>query len=190
VKDGRLAAGVTVAYLQAILLNMGLTDAQYQYILNALRNYPVIFDDAFISDKITYAVSQQIYVALQTMPPLIDPNGRIDMEHLTGANVQLCLGNLLLSGTITQSQIAGIYRPLAQAPKAIVLTYQNHGAAVGYTTTGDFHFNVTRLSTSAISKISRALFVGGVDSLLNLKFSRSRCYRCCRLNDLPRRRPA
>ncbi|BBS37426.1 hypothetical protein WP5S18E01_22730 [Enterobacter cloacae] len=169
VKDGRLAAGVTVAYLQAILLNMGLTDAQYQYILNALRNYPVIFDDAFISDKITYAVSQQIYVALQTMPPLIDPNGRIDMEHLTGANVQLCLGNLLLSGTITQSQIAGIYRTLAQAPKAIVLTYQNHGAAVGYTTTGDFHFNVTRLSTSAISKISRALFVGGVDSLLNLK---------------------
>ncbi|SDA19785.1 virulence plasmid A protein [Nitrosospira sp. Nsp18] len=169
VQNGRLAPNVTVAYLQAILLNLGLTAAQFQYLLNALRNSPIIFDDAFVSDKISYADSQLIYAALQTLPPLVDPNGRIDEEHLTGANVQLCLGNLLLLKTISQSQIAGIYRILAQAPKAIALTYTNRGSAANFTSTGDFHFDVTRLSTGAVSKISRALFVNGVDSLLNLK---------------------
>lgn len=169
VQDGRLAPNVTVAYLKAILLNMGLTDAQLQYILNALRNYPLIFDDAFVDGKISYETSQLIYSALQSLPPLIDPNGRIDEEHLTGANVQLCLGNLLLLNKISQSQIAGIYKKLAQAPKPIAITYTNHGAAAGLTATSDFQFNVTRLSTSAVSKISRALFVNGVDGLLNIK---------------------
>lgn len=168
IKDGRLIADVTVAYLKAILLNMGLTDAQLQYILNALRNYPIIFDDAFVGIK-DYATSKLIYEALQTALSLIDPNGRIDVEHLTGANVQLSLGNLVSANTISQSQIASIYKILAQTPKAVSLTYANQGDAGNLTQTSDFHFDVTRLSTAAIGKISRALFVNGVDSLLALK---------------------
>lgn len=168
VQDGRLQFNPTITDLKAILLNFGFSDAQLQYVLNALNNAPIIFDDAFVKSEISYDTSKLIYEALQTLPSLIDPNGRIDEKHLTGSNVQLCLGNLLLMGKIRPSQIAGIYKTLAQTPKAVALTYTNKGDATKLKETNEFHFDVTRLTTGAISKISRALFVNGIDGLLNL----------------------
>jgi hypothetical protein len=171
--DGRLAQKPTVAILNAVLANLILiqkiiTADQVPYIYLALINAPTIFSDAFIGDNIKPSTSSDIYTALQGFS-IIDPNGRIDQSILIGAAVQAALANMLLNNKITQQQIAGIYSILAHAPKAVALTYTNQGNATGLTDISNFVFDVTRLSTGAIRKVSRALFVGGVDTLLDLR---------------------
>ncbi|MES2134273.1 MAG: neuraminidase-like domain-containing protein, partial [Bacteroidota bacterium] len=172
IANGRPTVNATLSNitmgLSNLVLQQVITQVQIQYIYNALVNSQIIFSNDFMGDNIDSGKSGQIYTALQGFS-LIDPNGRINGDILTGVNVQAALSNLLLQGTITQSQIAGIYQTLAQAPKAIALTYVNQGVAQSITQTANFHFDVIRLSTGAINKISRALFVDGVDSLLDLR---------------------
>jgi hypothetical protein len=172
IKNGHPTAKATAERVKETLANLVLakeiSETQIPYIYRALTNAPILFDDAFIGGKIDEKISHSVYIALQTFS-LIDPNGRIYEGENQASRVQEVLGNLLLNKTISQSQIAGIYTTFAQAPKAIALTYTNQGAAARLSKTSDFHFDVTRLSTGAVSKISRALFVGGVDSLLDLK---------------------
>ncbi len=171
--DGRLSPLATFDLvkmgLSNLILQKHITEDQVVYIYNALTNAPMIFDDAFSNDDIDNDKSKTIYTTLQNSLAIIDSNGRITKANFTGKFLEMSLGNLLLNQTITQSQISIIYQILAQAPKAIALTYINKGNTTGLTKTSDFHFDVTRLSTDAISKISRALFIGGVDSLLDLK---------------------
>lgn len=168
IQEGRLTSNATIPNLKSALsndwiYNIEFTDDQILYIYNALTNAPIVFDDAFVGSKIDPSTSAKIYSVLQNHS-IIDPNGRIYEDNLSGGNVQQALENML-----TQSQIADIYQKLAQAPKIITLTYTNQGDAASFTKTSDFRFDVTRLSTGAINKISRALFVGGVDKLLDLK---------------------
>ena len=172
IENGQLSPQATPQHVTLALGNLTLqkkiTDVQIPYIYNVLTNAPMLFKDAFVGGKIDASTSAKIYATLQSFS-IIDPNGRVDESILTGRNVQLALGNLLLDGTVTQSQIAGIYTVLAQAPKAVALRYVNRGDARGLTITHDFIFDVIRLSTAAVSKVSRELFAGGVDMLLDLK---------------------
>lgn len=170
--DGRFAVPPSEQIIKAALSNLifqkVITDDQVPYIYLALINAPTVFNDSFIGDNIDAATSSDIYTALQGLS-IVDPNGRIDESILVGPAVQAALANMLLNNQITQRQIAGIYSILSHAPKAVALTYNNQGDATGLTDPSDFVFDVTRLSTGAIRKISRALFVGGVDMLLDLR---------------------
>jgi len=173
IKDGRVSPAATQANVKLALaellppLSHVLTDDQVPYIYRALHNFPILYGDAFVGGNIDAPTSKAIYAALQFYA-LIDPNGRVDEDNLTGETVQLALAQLLYDKTISQSDLAGIYQTLAQAPKAVAVNYANTGTAAGFTETSQFRFNVTRLSTGAIEKISRALFINGVDGLLAL----------------------
>ncbi|HPI05164.1 MAG TPA: neuraminidase-like domain-containing protein [Saprospiraceae bacterium] len=145
-----------------------MTEPQILYVYHALYNTPIIFKYDFVPVGVTDIVSEDIFKALIKFS-VIDPTGRIDEARLTGQNLTTALGNLLLAGKVTQSQIASVYKILSNCPKAVQLTYENKGDAKDNTSTASFVFDVIRLSTGAINKISRALFVNGVDELLSLK---------------------
>ena len=172
IANGQLSPQATLDNVRFALANLVLqkviTEDQIPYIYHALVNAPTLYADAFIGGRIDAATSTKIYGMLQSFS-IIDPNGRIDEPTLTGTNVQLALSNLLLDGTVSPGQIAGIYSVVAHAPKAVALRYINRGDASRLTNTGDFVFTVVRLSTGAVRKVSRALFSGGIDALLDLK---------------------
>ncbi|HYH81165.1 MAG TPA: neuraminidase-like domain-containing protein [Longimicrobium sp.] len=170
IHDGQLSPKATLEVLGLVFGNLVLqntiTDDQVPYIQLALRNAPMVFPDAFVGGAIDEPTSATIYATLQ-LYSIVDPNGRIGAERLTGSNVALALGNLLLNGTLTRGQIASVYTTLAQAPAPVALGYANRGDTTGLDTTDAFVFDVTRLSTGAVSRLSRALFAGGVDLLLD-----------------------
>ncbi|MGF7037635.1 neuraminidase-like domain-containing protein [Mucilaginibacter lappiensis] len=145
-----------------------MTDVQIGYVYRAFNNAAIIFKQDFVPVGVSEPVSEDIFKALMKFS-IIDPVGRIDDTLLTGRNVMTSLGNLLSANKVSQSQIASVYKILAACPKAVQLTYNNDGDAKDNTTTAEFVFDVVRLSTGAINKISRALFVNGVDELLSLK---------------------
>lgn len=158
----------TLSNLEFLLSEITQDKKVVLFIYLTLINAPIIFKDAFIFDNITFDISEKIYTALEKFS-IIGLSGRIYEENITSHNVLIALGNLEIGGSLSQNQIVKIYRTLARAPKAIALSYSNEGSAANLTKTSDFVFDVTRLTTGAVNKISRALFVGGVDSLLNLK---------------------
>lgn len=161
--------GAMVDFALANLVGLGtITEAQVPYIYNALINAPFLFMEDFVSAKLDKIAATKVYQDLQKFN-LIDPNGRVVNSNITGPNVRIAMGNLLLNGTITQNQITAIYQVLAHAPMALSLTYVNDGDAKTKTSPADYIFNVTRMSTGAINKVNRALFVNGVDALLTLK---------------------
>lgn len=145
-----------------------MTEEQMGYVYLALINAPIIFKNDFVPLGLSEAVSEDIFKALFKFS-IIDPTGRIDTAYLSGKNLMSALGNLLNTSKISQSQIASIFKILATCPEAVQLNYVNEGDAKNNTKTSEFKFDVVRLSTGAVNKISRALFVNGVDELLSLK---------------------
>lgn len=171
-EHGRMVPGTTEDDVELALGNLVLqkkiAKAQVGYVYNVLANTPFVYPDAFIGDKIDSQSSEKVYGTLEDFS-LIDPNRRLDESVLTGTNVELALGNLLRNGTLTRSQIAGIYSKLVRTPKAVSLSYTNHGDATGRISPQDFQFDVVRLSTGAAGKLRRALLVGGIEELLSLE---------------------
>ncbi|MBZ5788749.1 hypothetical protein K8353_01390 [Burkholderia contaminans] len=174
VTDGQVSAYATLSNVKLALAALlppasnTLASNQVPYIYRALNNFAIVYNDAFIGGNIDANKSQAIYNTLQTFS-LIDPNGRVDEDNLNGQNVTFALATLLYNNTISQSDLPGIYRSLVQAPKTVAVDYVNAGTAASFTSTDQFKFDVTRLSTGAIDKINRALFVNGVDGLLALR---------------------
>ncbi|TWF42253.1 virulence plasmid A protein [Chitinophaga polysaccharea] len=170
--NNRPVANITQAMVDFALANLvslgTITEAQVPYIFNALINAPFLFVEDFVGPKMNKDAATKVYQDLQKFS-IIDPNGRVVNANVTGPAVRIAMGNLLLLGTITQSQITNIYQVLAHAPMALSLTYINDGDAKTKTSPADYIFNVTRMSTGAINKVNRALFVNGVDALLTLK---------------------
>lgn len=145
-----------------------MTEPQILYTYHAFLNTPIIFKYDFVPVGLSKENSEEVYKALIKFS-IVDPTGRINDVRLNGRNLMTALGNLLLNNKVSQSQIASIYKILDHCPVAVQLTYTNDGDAKNNTKTSDFVFDVIRLSTGAIGKISRALFVNGVDELLSLK---------------------
>lgn len=145
-----------------------MTDAQVGYVYRAFINASIIFKYSFVPVGVTESVSEDIFKALIKFS-IIDPTGRINDAYLNGQNLMTALGNLLNTNKLSQSQIASVFKILATCPEAVQLNYANDGDAKNNTKTSEFVFDVVRLSTGAVNKISRALFVNGVDELLSLK---------------------
>lgn len=144
-----------------------ITQAQVPYVINAVLNAPILFKNAFVSDTINSTASENLYAYLQTTG-VIDPNGRLDQSG--AVTYQNLLGWLntysTTSGTtFTQNQTATIYSTLLIAIIPASVTYTNTGSFAGLSS---LKFDVTRLSTNAIDKLRRALFVGGVPNMLRL----------------------
>ena len=94
--------------------------------------------------------------------------GRVSVADLLyPGNVKLAVGNLILNGQLTPYQVPGVYAILNQAPSAVALIYRNTGDASAFSGPADFVFSVTRLTTSAVSKLDQALFAGSVPALLS-----------------------
>ena len=154
--------------LQALITQNAIVPAQLQPILNVTLQSAFVTTDAFVGSNVTSDQSAQIWSALQ-LYSIIDGNGRVSPNLLQGSNVSTALSNMLLQGQVASTAIPTIYQQLATAATATSLRYANTGWAQGQTTTGVFQFKVTRMSTAAVAKLSRLLFVGGVDELLRLE---------------------
>ncbi|MCG8457942.1 MAG: hypothetical protein MI919_16820, partial [Holophagales bacterium] len=116
IQDGRITASTTFENVKTALaplvkIKKKITEDQVGYIYNALVNAPRVFDDAFIAEKIDSSLSGKIYATLQNHS-IVDPNGRIVAGALSGSNVALALGNLLLAGELSRRQVSDIYQVL------------------------------------------------------------------------------
>lgn len=146
----------------------GLAADRMPLINNILLNAPIVFPDAFVSDRVDDAISRKIYSVLPEYN-MVDEIGRLDTSVLTANNLNGLLGNLLRNSTISAKQMPGIYRALADTPSLLTASYVNDGDVTDYPTLADFKFSVTRVTTGAVGRLERALFTGGLDSLLDLK---------------------
>ncbi|HTD21426.1 MAG TPA: neuraminidase-like domain-containing protein [Terriglobales bacterium] len=153
--------------LATALANLQLSDDQLAMVNGIVYNYPVIFSDTFVSSRISKDVSLQIYTLMQQFS-LIDRNNRLHLDMVTSTLVNRILANLVMKQTILQKDVAAIYRTVVRTPVAFTFSYWNPGDASSFSTLSSANFTVTRLTTSAIQPMSRALFTGGIDRLLSL----------------------
>ncbi|MBD0319559.1 MAG: hypothetical protein ICV87_04450, partial [Gemmatimonadetes bacterium] len=155
----------TPKFLDFALKNLGLTDAQLAAICDALLNYPIVFPGSFISPRVNAGLSTVIYTVLKDNG-IIAHDGRVQMTVLTATNLTLVLGNLLNKGSIGQRDVVAIYRTLVESAVPLGLSWWNTGEVGAFTPAGPFV--ATRLTTAAVQRLERALFVGGIPKLLSL----------------------
>jgi hypothetical protein len=152
--------------IEELLVGEGLiTKAQKRLFERLVLNYPIVYEDAFVGGRIDLATSKAIFEALREYT-LIDANGRLVLEQITGANVLDVLAKFLVKGTLTQTDITRVYRILVNTPLLLTLSYLNKDNPGPIVTGG--RFTVTRLTTGAVPRLQRALLVGGIDGLLSL----------------------
>ncbi|MGL4597979.1 MAG: neuraminidase-like domain-containing protein, partial [Bacteroidia bacterium] len=135
---------------------------------NILMGYPIIFTDAFVTNEISASTSTSIYAAFKSYA-LIDINGRVALNNLTGSITQMVLTNLINQGAITSNQIPEIYATIYNTPPETDLKYVNSNADSSMTSLTNYQFNITRLTTDAIQPLSRSLLYGGVAKLISLQ---------------------
>ncbi len=135
---------------------------------NILMGYPIIFTDAFVTNEIDAATSTSIYGAFKSYA-LIDINGRVALNNLTGSITQMVLTNLINQGAITSNQIPDIYSTIYNTPPETDLKYVNSNADASITSLSNYQFNITRLTTDAIQPLSRSLLYGGISQLISLQ---------------------
>jgi hypothetical protein len=173
IKDGRLQPGITQDMvkqaLQTYIKAGKITEAQVPWIYNALSVPPIVEQEAFVGGKIDEILSATIFDNLQSFT-MIDPNGRINTKLLTGANLLTALGTLLFAGKLTRSQINSVYQILVEHPRALSMDYRVSEQITENLPKlpDECNYQVIRLSTGAVQKVSRALFAGGVVMLLDL----------------------
>jgi hypothetical protein len=135
---------------------------------NILMGYPIIFSDAFVTNQISSTTSTSIYNAFKSYG-LIDVNGRVALNNLTGSITQMVLTNLINQNAITSNQIPEIYSTIYNTPPETDLKYVNANADSSITSLTNYQFNITRLTTDAIQPLSRSLLYGGVSQLISLQ---------------------
>lgn len=165
VKEGKVDYSLVTMDKLKFLLSDKVNESQIKCIYNILWNTALVFSNAFVDNNINDAASQKIFEALQNFS-ILDSLGRIYESNLKGEYVKIALGNLLLDGTVDNLEIIQIYQTLANTPRSLVFSYDNSDIDQNI---NNYKFTVTRLSTSAVNKLSKALFVNGVDGLLTLQ---------------------
>ncbi|WP_321503373.1 neuraminidase-like domain-containing protein [Breoghania sp.] len=157
----------TVSTFLATLQNPKLSDTQMRVIYNILCNNAMITKEYFVGKGlgIDPTLSASIYTQLQTYS-VVDGMGRVSNDLLSPNFIFQMLSNDINNRNITPMQVPQIYQVLAQAPRPLVLTYENSGDTSAFSAASDYKYSVTRLSTSAVPKLNQALFSGGVPALL------------------------
>ncbi|HKS30571.1 MAG TPA: neuraminidase-like domain-containing protein [Pyrinomonadaceae bacterium] len=164
--EGLSADDLATVVLANYINNKQLTKAQVKAIRHALLNYPLIFEDDFVSPSITPALSEQIYKSYLQQYSLVDQSKRLAQELLSGDTLKTVLG-LLVGTQLMPKDVTAIYRTLVEAPIPVALNYFNAGTPGDFLNTGQF--TVTRLTTAATPLLERALFTGGIERLLSLE---------------------
>lgn len=136
-------------------------------IYNILNNFPLAFQDSFITKRINQNTSEQIYTYFLTYG-IVDGGSRIDMRLVTGKNLSQVLIQLIAQGTITENQIPDIYDTIIHLTSAISYNYWNIDSGTPYKDVHDYVFDVTRLTTGAIHNLNQSLTLVGIDRLLSL----------------------
>lgn len=143
-----------------------ITEDQEPLVTNIALNYPVTLPDAFVGGRVGPALSEQIYMQLQTYS-IVDDNGRVDLDFLTARLVAMALAVFVVKNQLTYDEIRAVYRKLAETPATIALSYQNRRDPG--TVVEDGRFEVTRLTTAAVPRLERILATTGIHGLLDLR---------------------
>ncbi len=163
---------VTGIGLDAVLANEiangDLTSGQVSIISAILLNYAIAYSNSFVATDIDEAASSAIFQTLKTYG-VIDTTGRIDKDLLSIVPLSTILANELSAGVITEEQLPFIRTTLYALAAPTALNYWNSNDDTNAVNIHDFHFTTTRLSTRAVHPLSRDLFTGGVDRLLQLR---------------------
>lgn len=171
--------------LKLALQTLSPTDNQIDIISNIIYDYPIAFQDSFITQKIDQTTSQAIYTNFVTYG-IIDVSGiiytgaskqkiasdsgsgRVNMSIVTSNNLYNALIILIHQKIITQDQIFDIYQTIQMLASAIGYNYWNIDSSTPYKDIHDYVFDATRLTTGAINNLNRSLTLVGIDALLSL----------------------
>jgi hypothetical protein len=137
-------------------------------VCHILMDYPMVFDDAFVSAEISLDISKEIFNAFKIYS-MIDANNRVALDLLTGSLANMILGNLVDQQKITTQQIPKIFAILHNSSAASDLKYNNGNYDPAITSIGKYKFNVTRITTDAVQPLSRRLMMGGVSRMIALQ---------------------
>lgn len=158
---------ITNKSLKSTLERLKLTLHQIKAIKNILFDYPIVFQNSFITKQISQATSNDIYVCFLTYG-VIDHGSRMDMGSVTANNLSLAVGSLIQTKILTEDQIPDIYQKIQNLTSLIAYNYWNIDPNTPYKDVHDYVFDVTRLSTGAITHLNRSLTLGNIDALLSL----------------------
>ncbi|MGN6373513.1 MAG: aldo/keto reductase, partial [Solirubrobacteraceae bacterium] len=143
-----------------------LTEAQITAVGNVLLNTPFASADTFVSSSIDDKTAGMIVQQFRAYE-IIDVTGRVSQQYVTGALVEEVLANMVMHKELTSEQVPVVYQDLVELTAPVEYAYDNPGPAQ-LSTLWDYVFEVTRTSTGAADRLSRALFAQGVPGLLAL----------------------
>lgn len=144
--------GIRIAEVRETLLGLpSITGFRYYYELE----FELLDARSFIGSGIDEAQSAEVFAQLREKG-IVDSTGLI--SRLVNDETDLAFLFPSANPSIRQALIAEVRRILLA-----------HRTAAWQTTLYDLKFRFTRLSTASTGRLSRALFAGGIDSLLSLK---------------------
>ncbi len=130
-----------------------------------LMGYPQITDDYLVDAAIDSNLSKEIIDTFK-MYQIIDSAGRINLAYLAASD-NMVLGNLVLSGKISQAQSEQVVRRLYQAPALRIAAYREQMDGTMFY--DGLSFAMERMSNQSVKKLKQKVYTQGVDALLKLE---------------------